>query len=149
MFDPRNEIVALFTSSHIGASTQGGTRYVGIDIREDNEEAKLKYDNIGVIILEPPETNNEVINIDGKTTEDTVMILGNMWVKREQLMKHPDVFINSILNTFHETILTNHLDISADCRLIVFNWARTIPSETKDMYRRTFMLTGLGYNIVA
>ena len=147
MLDPRNGIVSLFSNSRIGATTEYGTRYVSVELREDNENATLSHDNTGVILLEKPDITSHVIKIDGKTTEDVATILANMWIKKEKGMKNPDEFVNSILDTFQNEIIDHHLDPDSTTRVITFDGVVNVPSESPELIRKTIMLTACGYKI--
>ncbi|RLI52663.1 MAG: hypothetical protein DRP09_17460 [Candidatus Thorarchaeota archaeon] len=140
MFDPRNEIVGFFSNGRISASTEYGTRYISVQLREDNEDATLQYDDIGLLLLDPPELTSQVIKVNGKTTEDTVTIVANLWIYRTEGMKNPETFVTSVLDTIQNTIIDNHLDATNN-RLYQFDYVVSIQSETKELIRKAIMLT--------
>jgi len=146
--DPRNAIVALFTNGKIGATTEYGTEYVAIQLREDNMNATITNDQVGLLLLEQiPSTTITSISIGGKTVMEMTSILGNLWVVRKKGMKNPDVFIKGILDVFENMILDHQWDIDANTRVIQTDSIMTIPSDSPELMRKSIMLTAWGYRV--
>ena len=146
--DPRNAIVALFTGGRIGATTEYGTEYIGIQLREDNMNAMVTNDQAGLLLLEQiPTTTITTISIGGKTVMDLVRILGNLWIVRKKGMKNPDVFMKAILDSFENMIIDHQWDIDADTRVLQLDSIETIPSDSPELMRRAIMLTAWGYKV--
>jgi hypothetical protein len=146
--DPRNAIVALFTDKRIPATTEYGTEYVGITLREDNMNATLANDQVGLMLLEQiPNTIITTIAVGGKTVMEMAYILVNLWVVRKKGMKNPDVYMKAILDTFENTIIDHQWDIDTDTRVIQTDSISTIPSDSPELMRRAIMLTAWGYRV--
>jgi hypothetical protein len=146
--DPRNAIVALFTNSRVGATTEYGTEYVGIQLREDNMNATVTNDQIGLILLEMiPMEQIITISIGGKTVTEMATILANIWVVRKKGMKNPEVFVKAILDAFENMIIDHQIDIDADTRVIEVTSIETLPSESPELMRKAIMLTAWGYKV--
>ena len=144
--DPRNAIVALFTGGRIGATTEYGTEYIGIQLREDNMNATVTNDQSGLILLEQiPRTQIITISIGGKTVMDMATILCNLWIVRKKGMKNPDEFMKAVLDAFENEIIDHHTDIDVDTRDIQITSIETLPSESPELMRRAIMLTAWGY----
>lgn len=144
--DPRNAIVALFTDGRIGATTEYGIEYVAIQLREDNMNATVTNDQVGLMLLEQiPRTQITTISIGGKTVMELGTILANLWVVRKKGMKNPDVFVKAILDTFENMILDHQWDIDANTRVIQTDSIETIPSDSPELMRKAIMLTAWGY----
>lgn len=146
MIDPRNDIVALFTNSRISASSDMGTKYIKVDLREDNENATVTGNDLGAMILERPDNNMECINVDGMTYEDTATIICNLWIRLDMALKNPDVFIKNVVDAFENKIVDNHLSL-AGCRNIVLGGSRPVVSQSKEVFRRTIVLYAVGHKI--
>lgn len=146
--DPRNAIVALFAAGRIGATTEYGTEYVGIQLREDNMGAQMTNDTAGLMLLEQiPRTTITTISIGGKTVMELVRILANLWIVRKKGMKNPDVFMKGILDSFENEIIDHQIDIDADTRVIQLDSIETVPSDSPELMRRAIMLTAWGYKV--
>lgn len=146
--DPRNAIVALFAAGRIGATTEYGTEYVAIQLREDNMNATITNDQAGLMLLEQiPRTRIITISIGGKTVMDLATILANLWIVRKKGMKNPDVFMKGILDSFENEIIDHQIDIDADTRVIQLDSIETIPSDSPELMRRALMLTAWGYKV--
>jgi len=145
MFDPRSDLIGLFTNSRIGAASRYGsssTVYIKLLIVEDNEEKEAndygsKY--VGIIWLKPPRAYLEDLNVGFSTTEhevvvdcDLVIPVNDKWLRNTHA-----TFINSVLHTFETTIRTN---ASATGKSWDNAEAKSIPisfdSETPNIYRR-------------
>lgn len=115
MFDPRDDIIALFTNSIISttASYGYGTDYIKIDLREDNPEGTIDYKNYaGCMLLESPEEGTpRPRNIGGGKDETPIVITCNLWIRKKKGMKDLNKYINGIIDTFQKTIRTNQLDV--------------------------------------
>lgn len=112
MFDPRNDIISLFTNSRIGAvSKYGGTAsvYVKILRLEDNEEKEpddYGTKTVGLLWLHPPRAYNQNIKAGTGTIQHDVVIDCHLIIpKNDNHLKdiHAD-YINTILNTFEATL---------------------------------------------
>jgi len=146
--DPRNAIVALFTGGRVGATTEYGTEYVAIQLREDNMNATVTNDQAGLILLEQiPREQIITISIGGKTVMEMATILANLWVVRKKGMKNPDVFMKAVLDAFENAIIDHHTDIDADTRDIQITGIETLPSDSPELMRKAIMLTAWGYRV--
>ena len=146
--DPRNAIVALFAAGRIAGTTDYGTEYVGIQLREDNMTAMITNDQAGLMLLEQiPRTQIITISIGGKTVMDMATILANLWITRKKSLKNPDVFMKGILDSFENEIIDHHNDLDADTRVIQVDSIETIPSDSPELMRRAIMLTAWGYKV--
>jgi len=146
--DPRNAIVALFTDGLISASTEDGTKYVGIMLYEDNPTRMSKRDWAGVIILEQvPNATIVTISIGGKVINEMVTILANMWVDKKPGMLNPDVFVKAVLDAFQNAIIDHHTDIDTDTKFIQVTSIQTLPSDSPEVMRRAITLSAQGYRI--
>ena len=116
MFDPRSDIISLFSNSRIGANSRYGssaTVYVKL-IEYDIENAEIEPNDygdryVGIMWLMPPRAYNRTLDIGFNTTEHTVVIdcrlilpQNNKWLKNIH-----STYINSVLHTFETTIRTN------------------------------------------
>lgn len=149
MLDPRNAIVALFTNGTIGATTEYGTAYVSVQLREDNMNVTMPSTGLaGVLILEQiPQTTVTTISIGGKTVMEMAQILCNLWVRRTEGMKNPETFIMAVLDAFENAIIDNHTDIDSDTRDIEVSCILSVPSDSPELIRKAVMLTAWGYKV--
>ena len=146
MIDPRNDIVALFTNGRISASSDMGTKYIKVDLREDNKNSEITGNDLGAMILEAPDNNMACINVNGKTYEDVATIICNLWIRKAISLKNPDAFVKNIINAFENKIIDNHLSL-AGCRNIVLGGSRPVKSQSKEVYRRTIVLYAVDHKI--
>lgn len=114
MFDPRADIISLFSNSKVSVSTDydGKTDYMELCIRERNPEGDLRYDSAGGIILEPPfSPPPKEVCIGGQKHVTTVIIPCRLWLRKREWIKNRDTFLNSVISTFQTTIRTNRRSI--------------------------------------
>jgi hypothetical protein len=132
----------------IGATTEHGTLYVGVQLREDNMNATMPSNHAGLMLLEQiPMTQVITISIGGKTVMHMAQILCNLWVVRKDGMKNPDVFVKSILDQFENEIIDHHTNIDADTPVIEMTSIQTLPSDSPELMRKAIMLTAWGYKV--
>ena len=116
MFDPRSDLIGLFTNSRIGAASRFSTASVYIQlIKEEVDNMEIEPNdygrkNVGLMWLktprEPVAKNIKVGTgtIDHEVVVDFHLIIprNNTWLKNIHA-----TYINSILATFEATIETN------------------------------------------
>ena len=147
MIDPRNEIVALFTNSRILGTTDYGDAYVQVYLREDwDEDETLEGSDLGTLVLEEPTIHPAVVCVGGKTYEETITLICNLWVYKHKSMKNPEDFVKSIVNVFQNTIIDNHSTMS-DVEDIWLGEVIPVPSQSKEVYRKTILLYATGHKI--
>jgi len=114
MFDPRDDLIGLFTNSRIGAASRYSTTtaYVKLLSYEGNEEKEPndygdKY--VGIMWFKPPRSYLATMDIGFSTTEHEVVVdcdliipVNDKWLKGIH-----STYINNILHTFETTIRTN------------------------------------------
>ena len=114
VFDPRSDIIGLFTSSRIGAASRFSTTsvYVKLLSYEDNDTAEpndygSKY--VGIIWLKPPRAYLDSLDVGFRTTEHEVVVDCDLVIPKnnEWLRNSHATFINSVLHTFETTVRTN------------------------------------------
>jgi hypothetical protein len=129
MFDPRDDIIGLFTNARIGGSSRfsSSTVYVKLLKTEDNsgkEPNDFGNNMVGIIWLKPPRTVNTCIDVGFSTSEHRVVIDVDMVLPHndEFLKNVHDSFINSILHSLETTIRTyaTKSGVSYDTAELVF-----------------------------
>lgn len=107
MFDPRDDIIGLFTSSRIGAASRysGTSVYVHILTWEDHLDAEpddYGEKTVGLLWLRPPRSVLQSVDIGYHATAHTVVVdaylhipVCDAWLKGIRR-----VFVNSIMDTF-------------------------------------------------
>ena len=146
MIDPRNDIVGLFTNSRVSGSSDHGTKYVKVDLREDNENAEITGKDLGALILESPVVSPSNISVNGKTYEESITQICNLWIRKHVSLKNPDSFINNIVNSFQNTIVDNHLSLSSVGDIWLGD-VLPVASQSSEVYRRSLLLHATGYKI--
>lgn len=115
MFDPRSDLVGLFTNSRIGAASRFGSTtscYVRLIKEEvDNKETEPNdYGNnyVGLLWLKSPRAYNNDIDVGFSTTAHEVVVDCHLIIPRNDkwLKGVHETFINNITNTFEKTIRT-------------------------------------------
>jgi len=143
MFDPRSDIIGLFTNSRIGASSRysGTDVYVKILSMEDNEEKEPndygdKY--VGIIWLKPPRVYLNDMDIGFNTAEHEVVVDCDFILpKNERWLKgNHATFINSILHTLETTIRTNCSASGKSWDIAMFNDIPISFNDEPNIYRR-------------
>jgi hypothetical protein len=143
MIDPRNDIVGLFTNQKISGSDGNVTRYVQVDLREDNENSEISHNDVGCLILEEPFGIPECISIGGLTYLDSVNVTCNLWVYKTNDVKHSDALVNSLVNTFQNAIIDNHSLLSSVYNITIGD-VLPVRSENSEILRRTILLYAFG-----
>lgn len=144
MFDPRTDLIGLFTNSRIGAACKYSTVsvYVKLINSEDDKEAKpsdygSKY--VGIMWFKPPRAYFRDMDLGFQTTEHEVIVDCDLVIPTSEkwLEGVHSTYINNILHIFETTIRTNSTvsgkswDIArADAIPISFD------STTPNIYRR-------------
>jgi hypothetical protein len=115
MFDPRDDIIGLFTNSRIGAVSKYGsnaTVYMQL-LKTEDDSCKEPNDygdkTVGIIWFKPPRCYNTGLDIGFSSTEhqviidcDMVLPVNDKWLQGV----HGD-YINNVLHTFETTIRDN------------------------------------------
>ena len=146
MIDPRNDIVGLFTNGRVSGSSDHGTKYVKVDLREDNGDAVITGNDLGVLILEAPSVSPVCVSVGGKTYEESITQVCNLWIRKHVSLKNPDSFISSIVNSFQNMIVDNHLSLSS-VRDIWLGDVVPVASQSGEVYRKSLLLHAIGYKI--
>ena len=114
VFDPRTDIIGLFTSSRIGAVSRfsGTSVYVKLISYEDNENAEPNdYGNnyVGILWLKPPRAYFTDLDVGFRTTEHEVIVDCDLIIpKNDKWLRNSHAsFINNVIHTFETTIRTN------------------------------------------
>lgn len=114
MFDPRSDVIGLFTSSRIGADSRfsGTSVYVKLISFEDNETVEPndygdKY--VGIMWFKPPRAYFTDLDVGFSTTEHEVIVDCDLILPKNDkwLRNSHATFINNILHTFETTVRTN------------------------------------------
>jgi len=114
MFDPRDDIIGLFSNSRIAAASKFSTTSVFVQILtvEENEEKEPndygdKY--VGMLWLSQPRAYLTGIDIGFNATEHLVVVDCKLVIpKNDKWLKNKHAtFTNSIMHTFETTIRTN------------------------------------------
>ena len=146
MFDPRSDLIGLFTNDRIGAASKYSTTSVYIQLVswEDNEEKEpddygSKY--VGILWLKPPRAYNEPMDIGFSTTMHEVVVDCDLLIPKNDnwLRNTHATYIKNICHTFETTIRRN---ASASGKTWDTAELRSIPisfdSENPGVYRRVF-----------
>jgi hypothetical protein len=141
VFDPRSDIISKFTNSKISATGKYGTEYIELDIRERNPEGVMDYESQGVLLFEPPQAlYPEHMNIGGLLYQTPVQIRCNLWIKKGRDLDYQvDTFINSILHSFQNTIVSNQTGIITN-GIVRFAGVDDVPSNSSDLIRKSILL---------
>ena len=144
MFDPRSDIIGLFTNSRIGAASRYSTTSVYIQLLqvEDNEEKEPndygdKY--VGIMWLRQPRAYMTSVDIGFNSTDHQVIVDCDIVIpKNDKWLKNTHTqYMTKILHTFETTIRRNS---SASGKSWDIAEASNIPVSFDDMnpnvYRR-------------
>jgi hypothetical protein len=116
LFDPRSDLISLFTNSKISANSRfGSNKTVFVKLLEEKVDNKHKEiddygsECVGIIWMSPPRAYLEDMDIGFNTTQHSVVVDCRLIVPRNDrwLQGVHDTFINSILHTFETTIRSN------------------------------------------
>lgn len=115
MFDPRTDIISLFTSSRIGAASRYSTTSVYVKILKeevDNRETEPndygdKY--VGILWLKHPRAYLTNVTIGTGTIDHEVVVDCHLIIPRNDhwLKNIHETYINNILKRFEATIESN------------------------------------------
>lgn len=140
-YDPRPEILALFTDEKIEASDGEVTDFVEVFIRERNPKMMAEYNGAGVICMETPLQGKPVlISIGGDLHKVPSTIIAKLYVHLKDTLEYPDVFIKNVIDTFQKTIRTNRNSIISNGDVEGFGDAGIAPSEDEALLGRTMLI---------
>ena len=143
MFDPRSDIKGLFSNHRIsGTDKYGNTAHVDIQLREENTEGTIIRE--GILIFEPPRAVISDIEIGDSKTFDEVVFDANLYVIRKSQIRDYHSFINSVVDTFQNTLKTNRHSLSSCDDIRVSNMlSPPVPEASrKTVFRRLIEVTG-------
>lgn len=130
-FDPRPEILGLFTDEKVSGTGKYKTEYVEIHIRDRNPTLHRDHSTSkGVISLDPP---TQLIptekSMGGKVINQTVLIPCHLFVPVDTKLDYQvDTFINDIVHSFETKIFDNQLTAISNG---VIDWQGCIPVPSK------------------
>lgn len=130
-FDPRPEILGLFTNAKVSGTGKYKTEYVEIHIRDRNPTLHRDHSTSkGVISLDPPVMPSPTEkSIGGKVINQAVMISCNLFIPiDEKLNYNVDTFVNDIVHSFETKIFDNQLTAITNG---VIDWQGCIPVPSK------------------
>ena len=130
-YDPRPEILALFTDSKVSGTGKYKTEYVEIHIRDRNKTLHRDYGTSkGVISLDPPTLVKPYEkSIGGLTINQEVNIPCQLFVPISEALDYQvDTFINEVVHNFESTIFSNQLTAISNG---VVDWQGCFPVPSK------------------
>jgi hypothetical protein len=115
LFDPRTDLIGLFTNSRLGAASRYSNTSVYIRLVKETVDNKDTEPNdygtkyVGILWLKPPRTYNTSADVGFNTTEHDVIIDCHLIIPRnDQWLKNThETFANNITHSFETTIRTN------------------------------------------
>jgi len=149
-FDPRPDILGLFTDSKVSGTGKYKTEYIEIHIRERNWKLDRTYKNSskGVISLDPPtmvKPDEKSIGPNGFTINQEVIIPCNLFIPLSEALNYQvDTFINDIVHSFEGTIFDNQLTTISN-GVVDFQGCFPVPSKSGKNIRRLIYLRARKY----
>ena len=134
MYDPRSNIINLFSNNMVSASDGYTNHYVELYIRERNPDGDINYNSAGALIMDFPVSSSEEVSIGGHKHETEMIIPALLWIRKKKNMKNPDVFIKNVINTIQTTIRTNRLSLVTNGDVEPFFNINPRPSQSQDVY---------------
>lgn len=141
-FDPRPDILALFTDSRITASDgKVTTNFVEICISERNPERMADYNGTGLIILEEPIQGEPILmNIGGGLHKVPLSIQASMYIRFKDTLWQPDIFMNNVIDDFQTTIRSSSNSLVSNGYVEGFGPVNPIPTESDDVFGRGMLI---------
>lgn len=137
-YDPRPEILALFTNSKVSGTGKYKTEYVEVCIRDRNPSLRRTYKTSkGIIALDPPiapEPHEKAVN--GTLFCEHVIINCQMFIPMDSKINYQvDEFINDIVHSFEDTIVDNRLTTVSNA-VMNYMGCDPVPSKSGKNHRR-------------
>jgi len=140
-YDPRADILGLFTNEKVSATGKYKTEYVEVHIRDRNPTLRRNYKTSrGVISLEPPIQTRPEGTIGGDVYKQPVIINCHLFIPIDEKTNYNiDTFVNAIVHSFQDTIIDNQLSTVTN-GVVDFLGCEPVPSKSGKNIRRLMQI---------